>query len=968
MINERSALPTARRRYPLLSSPMPRHDEELVRDHLERIVRSPTFARSPQAGKFLRYVVEETLENRAEHLKAFTIGLQALGAQSERSDPDSIARMQARRVRKLLSNYYASVGQADTLRLALPSGTYQPRFESNAPAPEPSSDGLPGIVVEGYTPQGPYQAAIWLASGLDELTISALLSFGNLRVWKASKSLLQEPPAFVLSGSVWVIDGRARVFSALRDSRTGERIWHDRFDGSYREELLFELQDEICDAVCSRIADPIAGIITRTLNSGAPPSKLSLARRQFQEHSLAPFSPGLDGALAAVEQALTDDSSSPMLLASASLLGSALYATDPTQHGATLDEAEIRGRQAVALAPNRYDTRLAKALVHFHRREGEAAQSELTRSVEISPRALLGLVWGGLSAALMGNWTLGLERLHLATSRYIEAPRFAHLPHCLYHFARTGDIEQARHHARLFDTPYSAWGPILNALCLSAADRRYEAKRALQEAHSLSSSFAGDPRAFLSGYIYDPPTLEIVYSALESIGFRPLSNLPNASAPTSGRRRAIEAAPRRKVIPVGILHSLSGTMSSCERPLVDAALLAIEELNEAGGVLGRQVIPLVEDGASTDDIFATKARKLLELDAAATLFGCWTSSSRKAVRPVLERHNALLWYPLQYEGLERCGNIIYTGSCLNQQIEPATRWALSEGKRRIFLVGSDYVFPRTANHLIRALVETEGGRVVAEEYRPLGAGSFAAIVELVARRKPDIVLNTINGADNLEFFAELARAGLSADSCPVLSFSFSELDLPGAAGTACGHYACWSYFQNDHDPQSLALLKRFQNRYGAGEVLSDPTVTAYAQVHLWKQVVEATGSLRTDQLLNAVVGRELNLGGDTLQVRSNHHVQRRALIGQVRSDNQFDVIWSSDGPIAPKPWLGAEESNIETRALILEALGSLSDVVDHNATLEHEMARRRPPERGTPPREEGRMVMRDRQPTVRIAR
>lgn len=375
---------------------------------------------------------------------------------------------------------------------------------------------------------------------------------------------------------------------------------------------------------------------------------------------------------------------------------------------------------------------------------------------------------------------------------------------------------------------------------------------------------------------------------------------------------------------------------------MQAARLAVDELNAAGGVLGRHVTAVVEDGESRPWVFGNKARKLIAQNDVVALFGCWTSACRKAVRPIVEHHNLLLWYPVQYEGLERSRNIIYTGSCLNQQIEPATRWAIAQGKRRFFLVGSDYVFPRTANYLIRALVEGADCEIVGEEYRPLGAGGFREVVERIKRVGPDLIFNTINGADNLEFFRELAEVGISAGQCPVMSFSLSELELPDLKGGASGHFACWGYFQSVDMPENRELLRRFRQRYGEHEVLSDPAVTAYAQVHLWKQVAESANSFDTETILRAIVGSELSLGGDTLEVRSNNHVKRRALIGRIRPDNQFDVVWGSNEAIAPRPWLGVEESNSDCQGLLLDTLGGVPDMVDQKAELEREIAQHLP--------------------------
>ncbi len=287
-------------------------------------------------------------------------------------------------------------------------------------------------------------------------------------------------------------------------------------------------------------------------------------------------------------------------------------------------------------------------------------------------------------------------------------------------------------------------------------------------------------------------------------------------------------------IRVGVLHSLSGTMAADEKPLAAAAQMAVDEINEAGGVLGKQVEVVLRDGESDPAIFAAKARELLAQEEVRTIFGCWMSSSRKAVKPIVEAHNGLLWYPIQYEGLEQSPNIIYTGSCLNQQIEPAVTWALSQGKRRCFLVGSDYVFPRTANSLIRTLVSQGGGCVLAERLTPLGSHDLAEVADAIAEARPDIVFNTINGDSNLTFFREFSKTVGDAGDCPIMSFSFSEAGLRELPREAAGHYACWSYFQRLETPKNRRFLERYTRRFGPDTVVSDPIVTAYMQVYLWQ--------------------------------------------------------------------------------------------------------------------------------------
>ena len=321
-------------------------------------------------------------------------------------------------------------------------------------------------------------------------------------------------------------------------------------------------------------------------------------------------------------------------------------------------------------------------------------------------------------------------------------------------------------------------------------------------------------------------------------------------------------------------------MAEEETPLSLVAQMANDEINESGGILGKQVEVVLRDGASAPAIFANKARELLAQEEVETIFGCWTSSSRKAVRPVVEEYNSLLWYPVQHEGLEQSPNIIYTGSCLNQQIDPAITWALSQGKRRCFLVGSDYVFPRTANSLIRALVSQGGGCVLDERYAPLGSRDFSGIMEAISTNRPDIVFSTINGDSNHAFFREYQNVLADDIDCTVMSFSFSETGLHEIAKAAFGHYACWSYFQSVRTPENSHFLEKYKRRFGPSAVVTDPIVTAYTQVYLWKQIVEDINSCHAQDILNSARGQSIVGPGGLMEIQANHHVMKHALIGQ----------------------------------------------------------------------------------------
>lgn len=316
------------------------------------------------------------------------------------------------------------------------------------------------------------------------------------------------------------------------------------------------------------------------------------------------------------------------------------------------------------------------------------------------------------------------------------------------------------------------------------------------------------------------------------------------------------------VIKVGILHSLSGTMSISETSLRDAELMAIEEINANNGVLGKKIVPVVEDGASDWPTFAEKAKKLLERDKVATIFGCWTSASRKAVLPVVEKYNGLLWYPVQYEGLESSPNIFYTGASANQQIVPAVEWLLKQGKKRFFLLGSDYVFPRTANKIIKAQLKAMGGEVVAEEYTPLGHTDYSTIINKIKTSKPDVVFNTLNGDSNVAFFKQLNAAGITAKDIPTMSVSIAEEEIRGIGPEYVkGHYAVWNYFQSVDTPENKEFVRKFKERYGQNRVTADPIEAAYFQVYLWAKAVEKAGSTEVDKVRQAAKGIEFKAPG-----------------------------------------------------------------------------------------------------------
>jgi len=368
----------------------------------------------------------------------------------------------------------------------------------------------------------------------------------------------------------------------------------------------------------------------------------------------------------------------------------------------------------------------------------------------------------------------------------------------------------------------------------------------------------------------------------------------------------VPATAQEEPIRVGILHSLSGTMSISETTVRDSTLMAIEEINANGGVLGRMIEPIVEDGASDWPTFAEKARKLLLEDGVAVVFGCWTSASRKAVLPVFEENNGLLFYPVQYEGLEQSPNIVYTGATTNQQIVPAVEWLLEQGYTNFYLLGSDYVFPRTSNTIIRAQLEAAGATVAGEEYVPLGGTEFSTILLNIQASQPDVIFNTLNGDSNVAFFNQFADAGFTAETLPTMSVSIAEEEVVSiGVENIAGHFTAWNYYQTVDNEVNAAFVEAFQSRYGEDRVTSDPMEAGYFGVYLWAAAVEAAGTTDVDAVREAIQTGEISAeapeGTVTLHGPTQHTI-KPVRIGVIREDGLIDTVYETE-PVIPDPYL-----------------------------------------------------------------
>jgi len=358
-------------------------------------------------------------------------------------------------------------------------------------------------------------------------------------------------------------------------------------------------------------------------------------------------------------------------------------------------------------------------------------------------------------------------------------------------------------------------------------------------------------------------------------------------------------------VKVGILHSTTGTMAISETGSVQAEKLAIAQINEMGGVLGRKIEVIQEDGASDWPTFAEKARKLLVEDKVAAVFGCWTSASRKAVLPVFEQYNGMLYYPTFYEGLEQSKNVIYTGQEATQQILAGLDWVSKEkGAKSFFLIGSDYIWPRTSNKIARKHIEKNGQKVVGEEYFPLGHTQFNSVINKIKLTKPDVIYASVVGGSNVAFYKQLKAAGINLEKQTLMTISVTEDELLGIGGeNIAGAYACMKYFQSLKNPNNEKFVAAFKKMWGGESVIGDVTQAGYLGPWLWKLTVEKAQSFDIDKIAVASEGIEFKEAPEGyVRVHANHHLWSKTRVGRARMDGQFDLVYETADLIEPDPF------------------------------------------------------------------
>jgi urea transport system substrate-binding protein len=375
-----------------------------------------------------------------------------------------------------------------------------------------------------------------------------------------------------------------------------------------------------------------------------------------------------------------------------------------------------------------------------------------------------------------------------------------------------------------------------------------------------------------------------------------------------GQQRSEPSSPvaaASEPIRVGILHSLSGDLATTESSIVDATILAIEEINDNGGVLGRPIEPVVADGASDEDTFTREAERLILKEQTAAVFGCWTSSCRKAVKPVFEKHDHVLFYPIYYEGLESSPNVVYMGGTPNQEFIPAVQWSYAFlNKRRFFLAGTDSVYPRTAHAIIRDHVRKLGGQIVGESYAAPGKTDMTGLAQEAVAAEPDMIVNSLNGNSSPAFVRALRKRGVSAERVPMLVFNIGENLLRSVkAGDLAGDYTAGSYFSDTDRPEGKEFLTRLRAKFGPQRLATDPMESAYNAVHVWAKAVQTAGDTSPRAVRTAVRGLTVEAPGGTIRIDpENLHVESMLRLARITAEGRFEIVWSTDRPVRAEPY------------------------------------------------------------------
>ncbi len=386
--------------------------------------------------------------------------------------------------------------------------------------------------------------------------------------------------------------------------------------------------------------------------------------------------------------------------------------------------------------------------------------------------------------------------------------------------------------------------------------------------------------------------------------------------------RILPAIKSKNPIKIGILHSLSGDLAISEQPVANATMLAIKEINNAGGILGRQIEALVVDGKSDENVFAAEAQRLIEEEKVAAIFGCWTSPSRIRVKNVVEKYDSLLFYPVQFEGLENSPNIVYTSTTPNQQMFPGIAWCMKHLGKKFFLIGSDQIL----HEIIKDVVFAYDGSVVGEKYLAQGDKNIEPVIQAIIDAQPNVILNNIEGDANILFFTELRKRGITPEKIPTMSFSISEPELQlFNVDVMTGDYATWSYFESIDNHENNEFYKKFIEMYGEKNTVSDAMEAAYFGVYLWKQAVEKAQSIVPKNVRPALNNQAFDAPQGLIHIaESSLHTWSFARVGKIRSDKQFAILWSSEKSIKPEPYptsRSPEEWN-SLRKNIMEQKGS----------------------------------------------